>query len=512
MAERPLDVLVVGGGVTGAATLLDAASRGLRAGLVERDDFACGTSSRSSKMIHGGLRYLASGDVGLVREALAERRSLRDRAPHLVRPLPMLLPIYGVGVPWQRVKIGAGLWMYDLLGAWRAGVRHTWYGVDRVTRLAPNLDVTGLVGALAYQDDQADDARLVITILRTAVEHGGLLANGARVDRLLRRSERVRGAHVITAEGDSLDIEAAVTVNAAGVWADALHATSGFDLDLSLVPAKGIHLTVPRDVAGVDVGVGFFGRTGSNLFIEPWQEDLALVGTTDTRYEGDLADPLPTEEDVDSVLSHVGVMLRRPIRREHVVAAWAGLRPLVRPSGVAGIGGLRTQDLSRSDRFEEESGLVTVLGGKLTTHRAMAEKAVDRAVGNAGLTATACHTHEIGLDGSMTAPTTSNIEVLAHDTGIDRAVCRHLLGRYGDRARDVVEPTLTDRDLLERIHPDRPYVWAEARFAVDHEMARTPEDVLARRTRIAIEAGDAPAGVEKRLEGLINDRDRAGAA
>jgi glycerol-3-phosphate dehydrogenase len=502
MARTPLDVLVVGGGVTGAAILLDAVTRGLRAGLVERDDFACGTSSKSSKMIHGGLRYLAGGDVGLVREALTERRSLQKRAAHLVRPLPMLLPIYGRKIPFQRLKFGTGLWMYDLLGAWRAGVRHSWYGVDKVSRLAPNLDPRGLVGALAYQDDQADDARLVTCILRTATGLGGLVANGATVEHLNRVSGRVTGAQVHLAEGDVLEIDAKVTINAGGVWADTVHTSSGFDLDMAVVPAKGIHITVPRSVVASDVGVGFYPKVGSNLFFEPWQDDLAIVGTTDTAYEGDLANPQATPGDVSGVLRELAKLLRHPIRESDVLSTWAGLRPLVQPKGASGLGDGRTQDLSRADRVEVEPGLVTMLGGKLTTHRAMAEKAIDHALKQLR-DERPCVTHNVLLEGADLPPTTANVDALVHDSGLERSTCRHLLRRYGSRARRVLDLANGEPALLLRLHPDRPYLAVEALYAARYEMARTPADIVFRRTRIGIETRDSGDAALPEVERLL---------
>lgn len=499
MASQPLDVLVVGGGITGVGATLDAALRGLRVGLVERDDFACGTSSRSSKMVHGGLRYLATGDVGLVREALRERRSIQQRAAHLVRPLPMLLPVYGWKIPLQRMKIGTGLWMYDLLGAWRAGVRHSWLDLSATTRAVPNIDTQGLVGGLTYQDAQADDVRLVLAVLRTALHHGAMLCNGAEAVQLLEEGDRIVGARVASdclplpageAGGTgTIDLEAKVVINASGVWADRLYAQVGHDPGFALLPSKGIHLTVRRDRIGIETGVAFFSQTGnSNVFVEPWAEDLAFIGTTDTPYDGDIARPRAEPAEVDWLLGAVNQFLRDPLGRSDVLAAWAGLRPLVHDGGK--VSKRRSKDVSRKHKVVVTPGLVSLVGGKLTTYRAMAQDGIDAAVCQLGRPADTCTTHKVPLEGSSLVSSAPAVDELSRELGVDRAVARHLLRRYGAQCEEIGRLCAERPEWREQLHPDRPYIVAEAVYACRYEMARDAEDIVHRRTRLGLETGD----------------------
>lgn len=504
-AGPPLDVLVVGGGITGVGVALDAASRGFRVGIVERDDWGCGTSSRSSKMIHGGLRYLATGDVRVVRESLVERSRVQRNAAHLVRPLPMLLPAYGTrrGIPLQRLKLGGGLWLYELLGhRAAAGSFHRWIGIEELTRLVPGVGLDSREGggrlraAHHYHDAAADDARLVLAVLRSAVAHGARAANGTPATRLLRDGELVRGVAVsgdaaAAADGahdGELEIEAKVVVNATGVWAD--RTIAGGDATppgFRVVPSKGIHVTVPRDRIGIDSGIAFFGQTdNSNVFLEPWQDDLAFVGTTDTPYDGDLAAPVATEADIAWLLDRVNAFLREPIGRSDVLATWAGLRPLVVPDSELDE---PTKDISRRHLLVEAPGLVTITGGKLTAYRAMAEAAVDAAASQLG-DRRRCRTHDLPLDGCRAAPTASEVQEVAARLGMPRSDARHLLRRHGTNTRAIIDLVRGRPGLAERLHPDRPYVAAEVVWAVEHEQARGVGDVLERRTRLSIETAD----------------------
>lgn len=500
MAARPLDVLVVGGGITGVGVALDAVTRGLRVGVVEREDWASGTSSRSSKMIHGGLRYLATGDIGVVRESLRERAAIQRNAAHLVRALPMLLPVYGGGpVPVQRMKLAAALTTYDVLGHRRAaGRRHEWVGLRELTRMVPGVAIDApagggaLRGAQLYHDAAADDCRLVLAVLRTAVRHGALVANGAPVARLLRDGETVRGALVEQgAAGPPLEIEARVVVNATGVWADQLlggEEQAGF----RLLPSKGIHLTVRRDRVGVERGIAFFEQTdNSNVFVEPWQEDLAFVGTTDTPYAGDLAAPEASDDDVEWLLAKVNQFLRDPLEPSDVIARWAGLRPLVAPSKQVE----RSKDVSRRHLIVEHPGVVTITGGKLTAYRAMAEAAVDAAVSQLGVSEPS-RTAALPLDGCRPAPSASDLTSLAARLRADRTTARHLLRRHGSNAAAIAELVQRRPELGERLHPERPYLVAEAAWAITHEQARSASDIVHRRTRLGLEVRDVSAARE----------------
>ncbi|MCW2961132.1 MAG: glpD2 2 [Thermoleophilia bacterium] len=506
MAEGVLDVLVVGGGITGVGVALDAVARGLRVGIVEADDWASGTSSRSSKMIHGGLRYLATGDIGVVRESLRERVALQHNAAHLVRPLPMMVPVYGPAAgAFQRARLGAGLWAYDLLGHRRAaGSLHKWRSLRAVTRalpgIAPESTVAGgaLRGAFAYHDGSADDARLVLSVLRTAVGLGALAANGTRVERLLHEDGHVSGvvvsgdavAQVSSAVDGELELTARVVVNATGVWADQLLGAEddGFDV----VPSKGIHLTVRRDRAGIDSGVAFFEQTGNaNVFLEPWQDDLAIIGTTDVPYDGPLAEPVATPEEVRGMLEMVNQFLRTPLTEADVITSWAGLRPLVKPRTTT----KDSKDISRRHLLYDRPGIVTITGGKLTAYRAMAEAAVDTACAQLKVR-TKSPTRDMPLDGCRPLASSREVGELADRLGTDRRVARHLLRRHGSNVPHLLALVDAHPELAGRLHPERPYLAVEAAWAARYEQARDVEDVLARRTRLTLETASPELAAE----------------
>jgi glycerol-3-phosphate dehydrogenase len=518
MAAAPLDVLVIGGGITGAGVALDAASRGLRVGIVERDDWACGTSSRSSKMIHGGLRYLASGDIGVVRDSLRERARLQRNAAHLVRPLSMLLPVYGRGwLPLQRMKLAAGLWLYEALGHRRAaGSLHRWRTLPEVTRLvsgiAPVSAAGGgrLRGAQHYHDACADDVRLVMSVLRSARTYGAMAVNGTPVLRLLRDGERVIGAAVggdaaaatAGAIDGELELRAKVVVNATGVWADEILRAGDEDQSagFQVLPSKGIHLTVQRERLGIDSGIAFFGQTdNSNVFLEPWQDDLAFIGTTDTPYDGDLADPQATDQEIDGLLELVNQFMREPLTRADVVTAWAGLRPLVAPETDEE----NSEDVSRRHLLVDRAGILTITGGKLTAYRSMAEHTIDAAMHQLGRSGSS-RTRELRLDGCRKLPSSDEITSVAEAIGGPRSDARHLLRRHGANVPHLLSLIADRPELAERLHPERPYLAAEAVWARSHEQARDVEDVLQRRTRIALETRD-PQLAAVRITQLFDD-------
>ncbi|MEO6866717.1 MAG: glycerol-3-phosphate dehydrogenase/oxidase, partial [Gaiellales bacterium] len=469
MAAHELDVLVVGGGVTGVGVALDAATRGWSVGIIERDDWACGTSSRSSKMIHGGLRYLASGDISVVRESLRERRRIQNNAAHLTRPLPMLLPIYGRGpVPLQRTKLGIGMWLYELLGhRAAAGSFHSWLKLPQLTRLVPGVALDSkegggrLRGAYHYHDGSADDVRLVLSILRAAIRHGANAVNGAPALRMLREGDRVVGAVVggdaaaaaAGAVDGELTIKARVVVNATGVWADRTVAEGeeARGVGFHVQPSKGIHLTVPRDRVGVDSGIAFFGQTdNSNVFIEPWQDDLAIIGTTDVPYDGDLEHPTATDEDITWLLDHINAFLREPVRPEHVLSSWAGLRPLVVPDSAANEE--QTKDVSRRHLLVDRPGVVTITGGKLTAYRAMAEMTGDAVGRQLGLQSRS-RTRKLPLDGCRAQASSGEIGQIAAQLNISRGDVRHLLRRHGSNVPALVAMIGERPELGERLHP-----------------------------------------------------------
>src|SRR5881275_786005 len=360
LADERFDVLVIGGGITGAGVALDAASRGLHTALVEREDFASGTSSKSSKMVHGGLRYLNQRDYRLVYEALYERQRLLRNAPHLVKPLPFLIPLYG-GKTIAKA-LNSALWMYDLTGGVRIGKRHHRISVDDTIGHMPTLRREGLAAGFEYYDAQADDARLTLGIVRTAVlDHGAVAANYAGITDLMKDD----GGQVVGARIGDIDVRARVVVNATGVWSDEVRALDEGPQSASLRPAKGIHLSVPWDKVRCDLAVVIpVLKDKRSIFVVPWG-DRVYVGTTDTDYDGPLDRPVCTPTDVTYLLDAVNRFLTHPLSQDDVLGTWAGLRPLVRT-----VSSERTADLSRRHAvLRSGSGLITVTGGKLTTYR-----------------------------------------------------------------------------------------------------------------------------------------------
>ena len=388
LADEEFDVLVIGGGITGAGVALDAASRGLRTALVEKDDFASGTSSKSSKMIHGGLRYLQQREFRLVYENLAERQRLLDNAPHLVSPLPFLIPLFGRdGVVSKTVarSYATALWMYDLTGGWRIGERHR--GSRRTEALAhlPTLNTDHLVAGFLYFDARADDARLTLTVARTAAfEFGAVVANYTPVVRLTTDADAKANGAVVRPvpddEASEFPIRARIVVNASGVWADDVRALDEGRIPTPSGPAKGVHVTVPADRLPCDIAAVIpVPKDKRSIFVVPWPEtDLVYLGTTDTDYHGPLDDPACTPEDVDYLLDAANAITTSHLTRADVTGVWAGLRPLLAPPDKGGHVSERTADLSRRHTVSTSShGVVTVTGGKLTTYRKMAQDTVD---------------------------------------------------------------------------------------------------------------------------------------
>ena len=501
LADEQFDVLVVGGGITGAGVALDAAARGLRTALVEKADFASGTSSKSSKLIHGGLRYLQQKEFRLVYEALAERQRLLANAPHLVTPLPFLIPLFGGGglrdTSLARLY-SIALWQYDLTGGVRIGKRHRRISRDEALALVPTLDTNRLVAGFLYWDARADDARLALTVLRTAViNYGAVAANYAPVAAIIRRSdtERACGARL----EDGTEIRAQVVVNATGVWSDLVR---GLDEGRSVAgwlrPAKGIHLTFPANRLPLKVAA-VLPSPGDrrSVFVVPWG-DFTYAGTTDTDYAGPLDDPECTPVDVDYVLAAVNAAMTSPVTREDVVATWAGLRPLVSAARSQ-----RTADLSRRHRMSvSDHGVVTVTGGKLTTYRRMAADTVDTVVGLLGRGPRRSPTAHLRLLGAVGSASLGDAGAAGRLRVAD-ATLTHLAGRYGTEARTVIAMTEADPELARPLVPGLPYLRAEAVYAARYEMARTLEDVLARRTRALLLARDVSAAAATDVARLI---------
>jgi glycerol-3-phosphate dehydrogenase len=493
LAAEEFDVLVIGGGITGAGVALDAATRGLRTALVERDDFASGTSSKSSKLVHGGLRYLQQREVALVYEGLAERQVALRNAPHLVRVLPFLIPLFTRdGIISRRLAraLGTALWMYDLTGGLRIGKRHKRVSGDVALAHMQSLRSDRVAGGYLYYDAHTDDARFTLAVARTAAVHGAVVANYAGVTSLRKDNDgRVCGARV-QADGDEIDVRARAVVNASGVWSDDVRALDEESHPNSIRPAKGIHITVPWSKVRNDIAVVLpVPKDRRSVFVVPWG-DLTYVGTTDTDYDGPFDEPQCTPDDVAYLLGALNAAMAEPVHESDVLGTWAGLRPLLRTATND-----RTADLSRKHAVRRsESGLVTVTGGKLTTYRRMAADtvaAVDELLG----TRRRCRTKRlplVGAEGFEPPPTTS--EPSRHE---------HLAGRYGSEAAMVETLVEDDTRLGDALVPGLPYLRAEAVHAVRHEMARTLDDVLTRRTRARLLARDDSAAAADDVAALI---------
>jgi glycerol-3-phosphate dehydrogenase len=483
LATETFDILVIGGGVTGAGIALDAATRGLNVALVEQRDYAAGTSSRSSKLIHGGLRYLEQMNFALVAEALKERGLLlTELAPHLVRPVPFLFPLsHHV---WERVYIGTGIQMYDTIGGSKHLPRHKHLTRRGALRLMPSLRDDALVGAIRYYDAQVDDARHTMEIARTAAAYGAVTTISTRVIDLLREGERVVGALVRDQEsGEDLRVGARQVINATGVWTDEIQDLVGRGR-IKVRASKGIHLVVPRDRIHSDTGLILRTET-SVLFVIPWGRHW-ILGTTDTDWNLDLAHPAASASDIQYVLDHVNRVLRTPLRHEDVEGVFAGLRPLL--SGESD----STSTLSREHAVVQTvAGLITIAGGKYTTYRVMAEDAVDAAVRNLPQRVPGSVTAQTPLLGAQGWHALWNRRRrLAEELGLHVSRVEHLLGRYGAMITEIVDLLEQRPELGERIAGADTYLKVEAVYAASHEGALHLDDLLTRRTRISIETFD----------------------
>jgi len=501
LASTELQVLVVGGGVVGAGVALDAVTRGLTTGLVEARDFGSGTSSRSSKLIHGGLRYLEQLNVGLVREALSERALLLQRiAPHLVHPVSFLFPF--THHVWERAYVGAGVTAYDTLGFSMGQTRglpgHRQLSRRGALRLAPALNRKALTGALVYWDAQVDDARYVVSLVRTAASFGAHAASRTQVTGFLREGERVTGVRATDLEtGNEVEIRAQQIVNATGVWSDEIQEMVGGRGTINVRASKGVHLVVPRD--RIHSSTGIILRTPvSVLFVIPWGRHW-IIGTTDTDWSLDRAHPAASRADIDYVLGQLNKILSVPLTRDDVEGVYAGLRPLLAGESES------TSKLSREHTVAHPvPGLVMIAGGKYTTYRLMARDAVDAvAHGLDGKVAPSC-TDSVplaGADGFIAL--WNSRHALARTSGLHVARIEHLLHRYGSLIGEVLALIAADPGLARPLAGADDYLRAEIVYAVTHEGARHLDDVLARRTHASIETWDRGMSAAEDAAGLM---------
>ncbi len=496
IAGRHFEVVVIGGGITGAGVALDAASRGYSVALLERGDYAVGTSSRSSKMVHGGLRYLQNFDLGLVREALLERQLMVQLAPHLVYPTPFL--VAALGEERRDRKLGLGLNMYDVMATTRVGRsrrelraskeededfywspdRHRTIGRDEVLELVPALRAREPKDAYMFYDCQTDDVRLVLTILGEAERFGAVMLNGADVTELLSADGRATGvAFEEAGSGERLEVGADHVVNATGVWADQLRPEEVVEEEdvPRISPSRGTHLILdqadlPMGRAACIVPAG----AGRMIFSLPWY-GRTLIGTTDNDFDGDIAHPRPASDDVGYLLEAVNDFFGIALTQSDLVGAYAGVRPLISTGDPR-----KSVDISRkAELYETSSGMLTITGGKLTTWRRMAKQTVDRLVEREGREAP-CHTAEIPLGMEARA------EDLEGPEGVGEEAISQLAFRYGHAARTVLDLARKDPKLAGPIVPGRPDLLAEVAVAARHEQARSVADVLLRRTRLGI--------------------------
>lgn len=510
LGEQAWDVLVVGGGITGAGIALDAASRGLRVALVERDDLASGTSSKSSSLVHGGLRYLEQYGFGLMRESAVERERLRRLAPHLVRPLKFTIPWSGQ----RRTRlIGIGLWLYDGIAGFQGPSRHrkldTHEVVAHLPGLARHLDGHGY----EYSDCRTDDARLVLAVVRAAERFGATVLTRAEVTEVRRAGERVVGASIRDrVSGREVVAAARWTVSATGVWADSLRGMAGAGAPM-LQPSKGVHLVFPASLLRVETAgvVPSQADDGRSVFLIPWDGQV-VVGTTDHAYDGSLDAPGLDAADVAYLCDAVNTAFGTRLTAADAVGAYAGLRPLLSDEGDKAVG---TDQLSRRHTLlGEPPGLLTVTGGKLTTYRAMAREAVDLIAadlgGSGGRLRSRTDRISLGLSGSLDAAV-ARAEILCARLGLDPAIARHVVCRHGDEAPELLE-IAAEYGEDEPLVAGLPYLAVEARWAVEREHALSVADVLQRRMRVSTRDASAGLSAAARVAALLAAANGWGAA
>jgi glycerol-3-phosphate dehydrogenase len=511
LAQEQFDVLVIGGGITGAGVALDAATRGYRVALVEKADFASGTSSKSTKLAHGGIRYLPQFDFPMIHEGVVERGLMVRHAPFLVRPQPFVIPVYE-HMPWPsslpvrpKTDIGLtlvldlGLWMYDLMAGRLNIGRHKRISAQETLRRAPKLRRGGLKKALLYYDAQTNDAQLTLTVLRTAAQFGALVTNYTQVTGFTRDNGTLNGAVVrdVLSRQD-VTVSARHIINATGVFAEQVVALSGDQSKATVEPSKGIHLVVARERLNISETAVVLPETedGRILYVIPWSA-RAVIGTTDTG-TGNLDDPQANPADIAYLMKHVNLYLGVNLTNDDILSVYAGYRPLVKSRGA------RAAELSRTHVvLQEVNGMVTIVGGKLTTYRRMAQDTVDVLAKRDGMPIS--HpTRNLLLSGTIGwRDAKREIEARGRQLDLEPDIVEHLEFNFGSHARSVLDLIDQDNTLRERLVPDLPYVRAEVVYACRAEMAMTLEDMLARRTRIMLEDGARGAGIAQEVADLM---------
>ncbi|TLW89595.1 glycerol-3-phosphate dehydrogenase [Saccharomonospora piscinae] len=500
LSSESFDLVVVGGGVVGVGTALDAATRGLRVALVEARDLGSGTSSRSSKLFHGGLRYLEQLEFGLVREALRERElMLTTLAPHLVKPVSFLYPL--THRVWERPYTASGLLLYDTMGGARSVPGQKHLTKAGALRMVPALRRDALIGGIRYYDAMADDARHTMMVARTAAHYGAVVRTSTQVVEFLREADRVSGVRVRDVEdGRETDVQASVVVNCTGVWTDELQHLAGSRGRFRVRASKGVHIVVPRDRIVSESGM-ILRTEKSVLFVIPWRSNHWIVGTTDTDWNLDLAHPAATRNDIDYLLSQVNNVLATPLTHDDIEGVYAGLRPLLAGESE------ETSKLSREHAVARVApGLVAIAGGKYTTYRVMAADAVDAASGDLPGRPRSSITDKVPLLGADGYHALVNqADHLAARHGLHPYRVRHLLDRYGSLIGEVLAEADGKPELTKPLDAAPDYLKVEVVYAASHEGAMHLEDVLARRTRISIEYPHRGADCAEQVAELVGE-------
>ncbi|MEO6888869.1 MAG: glycerol-3-phosphate dehydrogenase/oxidase [Ktedonobacteraceae bacterium] len=513
LASQTFDVLVIGGGVTGAGVALDAAARGYTVALVEKADFASGTSSKSTKLVHGGIRYLPQFDFSLVRESLIERGILLRNAPYLAHPLPFVLPIYKgeqhpVGLPFTMPGgiglsfiLNMGLWFYDILAGGRNVKAHRRLRREELLKIAPTLATEGLKEGFVYYDAQTNDARLTMALVRTAAQYGATITNYTEVTSFISEEGRICGARVCDQLGQQeLTVYARHCVNATGIFAEQLETLTGYEPEVRVAPSKGVHLVLSREDIKLEHAAIVLPETDDKriLFIVPW-ESRVIFGTTDTG-SGDLNHPVAAPEDIDYLLHYLNRYLSVHLTRADIVSTYAGYRPLVSPH----TSGHSTAALSRTHTvLEGPSGLVSIVGGKLTTYRRMAQDTVD-VISRRDHRPRQHRTQNLPLYGSSGwSEGQRDLETQGAALGLDAETLAQLERSYGTAAQAVLDLVAGEPSLATRLVADLPYIRAEVVHACRQEMAMTPYDLLARRTSITLEDRQRGLGIVDDVAALM---------